>query len=554
MSRGPRWAKSPDRGPRGEFMSSDGEGSVTRWIADLKGGDAEAARALWGRYFDDLVRIARAKLRATRRVGADEDEEDAALSAFDSFCAGAARGQFPNLADRHDLWRLLVVIAARKARRRPIAGVDRNAEGCSGSRRETPRLDRPGRRVRPLARVRGDRRRGVRPAARSPGRRAAPPGRPLEDGRVHRRRDCRPPRMRPADGRPTARPDPQDLDSRVPLSRPSRPIDAPRSLLDASKSVRAAPDDVALAGQSDQRRLRTVRGRLAGRASARDRVGPGLGSRPRPPRAVPGAARAGARASRRTRRRSPRPDDYLGPLPRVGRPRSIRRSGSSRLPTPRADASLAPDATRARPAFTSRRPCRATPPPIRKPRSRSPSSAITSCSGDRPGGDGRGLPGPAEEPEPGGRPEDDPGRPARLRRGDGAVPARSRGGGQPRPPEHRADLRRRRAPRPALLQHEAGRRRKPGQAARRVRPRLPVRREADGDRGPRRRPRPRPGVLAPRPQAGQHPPGRPGPAPRDRLRPGQAGQGGHGPDPDRRDPRHAQLHGPRAGLRAARTA
>ena len=96
-------------------MAMDGEGSVSRWIVDLKAGDGEAARALWQRYFDDLVRIARDKLRATRRTGADEDEEDAALSAFDSFCAGAARGRFPLLVDRDDLWRLLVVITARKA-------------------------------------------------------------------------------------------------------------------------------------------------------------------------------------------------------------------------------------------------------------------------------------------------------------------------------------------------------------------------------------------------------------------------------------------------------
>ncbi len=36
-------------------------------------------------------------------------------SAFNSFCAGAARGKFPKLADRDDLWRLLVVITVRKA-------------------------------------------------------------------------------------------------------------------------------------------------------------------------------------------------------------------------------------------------------------------------------------------------------------------------------------------------------------------------------------------------------------------------------------------------------
>src|SRR5262249_7041587 len=43
------------------------------------------------------------------------DEEDVALSAFDSFCRGARRGRFPHLDDRDNLWRLLVTITARKA-------------------------------------------------------------------------------------------------------------------------------------------------------------------------------------------------------------------------------------------------------------------------------------------------------------------------------------------------------------------------------------------------------------------------------------------------------
>jgi RNA polymerase sigma factor (sigma-70 family) len=96
-------------------MTAGDAGSVTRWIGELKGGDAEAAQALWERYFERLVRLARKRLAALRRTGADEDEEDAALSAFDSFCAGLARGRFPLLDDRDDLWRLLVVITARKA-------------------------------------------------------------------------------------------------------------------------------------------------------------------------------------------------------------------------------------------------------------------------------------------------------------------------------------------------------------------------------------------------------------------------------------------------------
>jgi DNA-directed RNA polymerase specialized sigma24 family protein len=95
-------------------MNAD-EGSITQNIHALKAGDPQAAQVLWERYFARLVRLARQKLVASRRLGADEDEEDAALSAFDSFCAGAARGRFPLLQDRDDLWKLLVVITLRKA-------------------------------------------------------------------------------------------------------------------------------------------------------------------------------------------------------------------------------------------------------------------------------------------------------------------------------------------------------------------------------------------------------------------------------------------------------
>jgi DNA-directed RNA polymerase specialized sigma24 family protein len=95
-------------------MLPEGEGSITRWIGDLKAGDLSAAQPLWERYYDRLVRLARARLRAASRPTAEADEEDAVLSAFDSFCTGAVRGRFPQLATRDDLWRLLVVITARK--------------------------------------------------------------------------------------------------------------------------------------------------------------------------------------------------------------------------------------------------------------------------------------------------------------------------------------------------------------------------------------------------------------------------------------------------------
>jgi DNA-directed RNA polymerase specialized sigma24 family protein len=96
-------------------MSPQDDGSVTQWIGDLKAGGDSAAQHLWERYFDRLVHLARGRLRSARRAGTIEDEEDAALSAFDSFCRGATQGRFPQLADRDDLWRLLVVITVRKA-------------------------------------------------------------------------------------------------------------------------------------------------------------------------------------------------------------------------------------------------------------------------------------------------------------------------------------------------------------------------------------------------------------------------------------------------------
>jgi DNA-directed RNA polymerase specialized sigma24 family protein len=43
------------------------------------------------------------------------DEEDVALDAFDSFHRGVLAGRFPQLDDRHDLWRVLVAITVRKA-------------------------------------------------------------------------------------------------------------------------------------------------------------------------------------------------------------------------------------------------------------------------------------------------------------------------------------------------------------------------------------------------------------------------------------------------------
>jgi RNA polymerase sigma factor (sigma-70 family) len=88
-------------------------GSVTTWLEQLRAGDQAVAEQLWARYYPRLVGLASKKLRGVpRRIA---DEEDVALSAFDSFCRGLAEGRFPKLEDRDNLWALLVVITAGKA-------------------------------------------------------------------------------------------------------------------------------------------------------------------------------------------------------------------------------------------------------------------------------------------------------------------------------------------------------------------------------------------------------------------------------------------------------
>jgi len=59
-------------------MQSDREGSVTRWIRDLKFGGDSAAQNPWERYFDRLARLARKKLQSAHRPRTAADEEDAA--------------------------------------------------------------------------------------------------------------------------------------------------------------------------------------------------------------------------------------------------------------------------------------------------------------------------------------------------------------------------------------------------------------------------------------------------------------------------------------------
>jgi DNA-directed RNA polymerase specialized sigma24 family protein len=103
-------------------MSED----MQAWLAKLQQGDSQAAQRVWEHYFHELVRLARRRLGGLpRRVA---DEEDLALSAIQSFVSGARAGRFPRLDDETELWKLLIVITARKvsAQRRRHFALRRN--------------------------------------------------------------------------------------------------------------------------------------------------------------------------------------------------------------------------------------------------------------------------------------------------------------------------------------------------------------------------------------------------------------------------------------------
>ncbi|MCC6418851.1 MAG: sigma-70 family RNA polymerase sigma factor [Gemmataceae bacterium] len=93
------------------------KGSVTRLIDQLHTGDAaareEAAAALWQRYCERLVQLARRHL--DQRVRRREDENDVLQSMYKSFCLRIQEGRL-RVDSRDGLWRLLVRMTINKAR------------------------------------------------------------------------------------------------------------------------------------------------------------------------------------------------------------------------------------------------------------------------------------------------------------------------------------------------------------------------------------------------------------------------------------------------------
>ena len=94
----------------------------------LRSGDDMAAEQLWNHYFTDLMKIARARMQTLPR--AVYDEEDAAISTFRVLCEKMQAGRYPALADRDELWKLMLRILVRK--------ISRRAEYEATKKRTTP--------------------------------------------------------------------------------------------------------------------------------------------------------------------------------------------------------------------------------------------------------------------------------------------------------------------------------------------------------------------------------------------------------------------------------
>jgi RNA polymerase sigma factor (sigma-70 family) len=110
------------------------QGSVTKLIIDLRSDEPAvrevAARLVWGRYFQELLALARNHLSA--RIRCRVDEEDVLQSMYQSFCVRQRRGDF-DLANRDELWTVLVRITLSKARN----AANRHRQGRRDVRRKS---------------------------------------------------------------------------------------------------------------------------------------------------------------------------------------------------------------------------------------------------------------------------------------------------------------------------------------------------------------------------------------------------------------------------------
>ena len=102
--------------------------TVTQWIEGLREGRESAAAKLWDHFLERLTKLVCNRLKTVSQ--AVSDEEDVVLDACDACFRALRENRYPNIANRNDLWKLLAVIAERKA----IDQIRRSKKGIDGIR------------------------------------------------------------------------------------------------------------------------------------------------------------------------------------------------------------------------------------------------------------------------------------------------------------------------------------------------------------------------------------------------------------------------------------
>ncbi len=89
--------------------------SVSEWIYQFReNGNEISALRLWDR-INPRVRELSRRWICKMGVPVSFDEDDVTISVFAAFCDRLRSGQLPELSDRDSLWRLLILMTARKA-------------------------------------------------------------------------------------------------------------------------------------------------------------------------------------------------------------------------------------------------------------------------------------------------------------------------------------------------------------------------------------------------------------------------------------------------------
>lgn len=106
--------------------------TVTDWITQLRNGHSSACDKLWPFYLQKLTSLICNKLESSR-TGVS-DEEDVLIDTCEVCFRKIKEGVYPNIASRHDLWRMLTKIATRKSIdqiRRSKKGIERLRQDSS---------------------------------------------------------------------------------------------------------------------------------------------------------------------------------------------------------------------------------------------------------------------------------------------------------------------------------------------------------------------------------------------------------------------------------------